>query len=186
MTDFRALCAELIQLDQELPSAFAHSGVEYSDWKRRWCAATTPVRAELGKPEGEGPDHVNLIAFAYGREPWATWLKAGGCLESAHCELSDLMADVLARWGRPTIEPVAVSERLPEDADCLVIPPLGASTFPLRYCWQAREIMHCGQARLIWDWKLVPHTTDQDWPFTYWLPASTRFLPTTVDPAQPT
>jgi len=61
------------------------------------------VRAELGKPEGEGPDHANLIAFAYGREPWATWLKAGGCLESAHCELSDLLTAVLARWGHPAV-----------------------------------------------------------------------------------
>ena len=47
------------------------------------------------------PDHVNLIGFAFGREPWATWLRQGGCLESAHCELSDLMLAVLARWGRP-------------------------------------------------------------------------------------
>ena len=47
------------------------------------------------------PDHLNLIGFAFGREPWATWLRQGGCLESAHCELSDLMLAVLARWGRP-------------------------------------------------------------------------------------
>jgi len=80
-------------------------------------------------------------------------------------------------------KPVPVSERLPGDADCLVIPTHGASTFSLRYCWMGREIMHCGQARLLWDWKLVPHTTEEHWPFTYWLPASTRFLPTTVDPA---
>jgi len=90
-----------------------------------------------------------------------------------------------APWGNlaPAPKPIPLSERLPEDADCLVIPPLGASTFSLRYCWQAREIMHRGKARLIWDWKLAPHTTDKRWPFTYWLPASTRFLPTTVDPA---
>ena len=51
------------------------------------------------------PDHVNLIGFAYGREPWATWLRKGGCLESAHCELSDLMLAVLAKWGHPTTTP---------------------------------------------------------------------------------
>jgi hypothetical protein len=51
------------------------------------------------------PDHVNLIGFALGREPWATWLRQGGCLESAHCELSDLMLAVLAKWGRPTALP---------------------------------------------------------------------------------
>jgi hypothetical protein len=181
MTDFRALCAELVAAinqhvaDVEDPGPFT--------------ALIARARTAVNQAEGEGPDHASLIAFAYGREPWATWLKIGGCLESAHCELSDLMTDVLARWGRPAasaVEPIPVSERLPEDADCLVIPPLGASTFPLRYCWQAREIIHCGQARLIWDWKLVPHTTDKHWPFTYWLPASTRSLSTTVDPAQPT
>ena len=51
------------------------------------------------------PDHLNLIGFAFGREPWATWLRQGGCLESAHCELSDLMLAVLARWGRPATLP---------------------------------------------------------------------------------
>jgi hypothetical protein len=51
------------------------------------------------------PDHLNLIGFAFGREPWATWLRQGGCLESAHCELSDLMLAVLARWGRPAAPP---------------------------------------------------------------------------------
>ena len=69
------------------------------------------------------PDHVNLIGFAFGREPWATWLRQGGCLESAHCELSDLMLAVLAKWGRPAALPaqgevgelVAVLEA---DAEC--------------------------------------------------------------------
>ena len=50
-------------------------------------------------------DHVNLIGFAFGREPWATWLRQGGCLESAHCELADLMLAVLAKWGRPAALP---------------------------------------------------------------------------------
>jgi hypothetical protein len=94
---------------------------------------------------------------------------------------------VLARWGRPAPapKPIPVRERLPEDRDCLVIPPLEKSTYR-RYCWQAREIIHCGQSRLIWDWKLVPLTTAENWPFTYWLPASTQFLPTTVDSGQST
>ena len=60
----------------------------------------------LAEPVGEGPDHVNLIGFAFGREPWATWLRQGGCLESAHCELADLMLAVLSRWGRPAAAPV--------------------------------------------------------------------------------
>jgi hypothetical protein len=91
MTDFRALCAELLNWIERASQAHVYGTQDL----------ITRARLELDKPEGEGPDHASLIAFAYGREPWATWLKIGGCLESAHCELSDLMADVLARWGRP-------------------------------------------------------------------------------------
>ena len=70
------------------------------------------------------PDHWNLIGFAFGREPWRTWLQPGGRLESAHRELSDLMLAVLAHWGRPAtpppepLRPIPVSERLPEAGDC--------------------------------------------------------------------
>jgi hypothetical protein len=72
------------------------------------AALVAQARAFLTQPEPQGftPDHVNLMCFAFEREPWATWLRRGGCLESAHCELSDLMLAVLARWGRPAIEPV--------------------------------------------------------------------------------
>ena len=69
------------------------------------------------EPEGEGPtlDHVNLIGFALGREPWATWLRKGGCLESAHCELSDLMLAAITRWGAPVVEPA--TPPAPEQGD---------------------------------------------------------------------
>jgi hypothetical protein len=95
MTDFRALCQELASLIQTYPPT------DTAYWAGRKSGILQRARAALDEPEGEGPDHASLIAFAYGREPWATWLKIGGCLESAHCELSDLMTDVLARWGRP-------------------------------------------------------------------------------------
>jgi hypothetical protein len=147
----------------------------------------------VASPAGDGPS-LEVLG------PLISWLveeatqaadedcpKTAGMLTWA-AQVVGERVDEDAPWGNlaPAPKLIPLSERLPEDADCLVIPPLGASTFPLRYCWQAREIMHCGQARLIWDWKLVPHTTEQHWPFTYWLPASTRFLPTEVDPAQPT
>jgi hypothetical protein len=107
MTDFRALCAAIIRAsDAADHDASAAEG--------DFLAAIDNARAALDEPEKKGPDHASLIAFAYGREPWATWLKIGGCLESAHCELSDLMTDVLARWGNsasPALEPTPVSER---------------------------------------------------------------------------
>jgi hypothetical protein len=56
------------------------------------------------------PDHASMLAFACGREPWATWLKSGGSLESAHLELSDLMLAVLAQWGQSTPPASEVSD----------------------------------------------------------------------------
>lgn len=126
MTDFRALCAELIAGIDEFATV--------CDTGEPFYQLIDRARAALDEPEGEGPDHASLITFAYGREPWATWLKIGGCLESAHCELSDLMTDVLARWGRPAApapKPIPVSERLPEDTDhgtsTLILLQVGAS-----------------------------------------------------------
>ena len=71
----------------------------------RGIRAVMAARPALATPPPKLPDHVNLIGFAFGREPWATWLQQGGCLESAHCELSDLMLAVLAHWGRPATPP---------------------------------------------------------------------------------
>ena len=95
-TDWRALCARMAdELD--------HYRQLLMDDRRETHALATEARTALAQPEPQGftPDHVNLMCFAFEREPWATWLRRGGCLESAHCELSDLMLDVLARWGRP-------------------------------------------------------------------------------------
>ncbi len=64
-------------------------------------AATAALNAEPSE-NVPIPDHASMLAFACGREPWATWLKSGGPLESAHLELSDLMLAVLAQWGQST------------------------------------------------------------------------------------
>lgn len=37
------------------------------------------------------PPLDQLLDIAKGFEPWATWLAPGGCLESAHLELAELM-----------------------------------------------------------------------------------------------
>jgi hypothetical protein len=119
MTDWRERCAELAdRLDDALTYTVQ------SDTERSMRQLITRTRAELAQPEPQEviPDHVNLIAFAYSKEPWATWLKTGGCLESAHCELSDLMLAVLARFGRPAIEPAPEPEVLTdEELDIVVI-----------------------------------------------------------------
>ena len=93
------------------------------------------------EPEGEGPalDHANLIDFAFGREPWATWLRKGGCLESAHCELSDLMLAAITRWGTATAPPTpetpaealaarSLLEQVAAMADCIGANTVGQIT----------------------------------------------------------
>jgi hypothetical protein len=100
-TDYRALCAELLDAPENaIGVIYGEDGTKHISTAD---AVITKADAALAQPEPEGftPDHVNLMCFAFEREPWATWLRRGGCLESAHCELSDLMLAVLARWGRP-------------------------------------------------------------------------------------
>ena len=107
--DFRALAQELLAATQLYtglnPAASEMSSVEKTEKLMDAMAATV---AALATPPPEPlplPDHWNLMAFAFGREPWRTWLQPGGRLESAHRELSDLMLAVLAHWGRPATKP---------------------------------------------------------------------------------
>jgi hypothetical protein len=65
--------------------------------------------ASLAQPEPQGPNDEeisDLWSWAAGQDqgPWPT---------QQHC----FARAVLARWGRPAIEPVPVAERLPGDAD---------------------------------------------------------------------
>jgi hypothetical protein len=46
MTDFRALCAEIVQLENEQQP-------DYADWKRRWNAVISRARAALAQPAPE-------------------------------------------------------------------------------------------------------------------------------------
>jgi hypothetical protein len=106
MTDtFRALCAELtdsVELLLEMRAVDAKPMAITEDRLSR-------ARAALAQPEPQGASDEDLLALAQ--------------------ELDDLPVQapfafaraVLARWGRPVIEPVPVSERLPgpEDLDHL-------------------------------------------------------------------
>jgi hypothetical protein len=74
--DWRALCAELLQLEQEQPA-------EYTDWKRRYNAAIARARAALAQPEPEGVTDEELYEL---------WEKSG-------FESDRFARAVLARWG---------------------------------------------------------------------------------------
>jgi hypothetical protein len=149
MTDFRARCAELVELDQAAPG-------DYANWRQNWNAAIARARAALeAQPEPQGPpkncwlddepylcpspcvfdDPSEVIdncvearylseknkpkeACKYYRttaqpepqgptdeELWELYDEIGGAPEdSAWC--ANYARAVLARWGRPAIEPV--------------------------------------------------------------------------------
>jgi hypothetical protein len=192
MTDFRALCAELLQAWQ--------FGDDIAGPMNR-------ARAALDEPEGEGAElamehsaedyidelyRIAVAAQSVGMLPSdsAISLLTDGYghdeSEKRHCLAAARVA--LARWGRPAPapKPIPVSERLPEDGDCVVITAYdGTSAIDEHYCYLAKSFRHCGQVQLAWDLKPT-YCLKMDLPFTYWLPASTQFLPTTVDSGQPT
>ena len=108
MTDFRALCAELADC------------LEKANWPLRHktlfeiCLDT--ARASLAQPEPEGPTDEELKNLA--NKAWISVdvLKEYDLIENAF-DCCGFARAVLARWGRPAIEPVPVSERLPKGND---------------------------------------------------------------------
>jgi len=104
MTDFRALCAELL--------AFEYVCSEY---KVPLQAALRKARKALFQPEPQGPtlDDVSELCEEFGFHLDESYDN----LESAEA-LWEMFRAVLARWGRPAVEPVPVAERLPGTEDC--------------------------------------------------------------------
>jgi hypothetical protein len=84
MTDFRALCQELVD------------DLEMSDWpyklKEVFRADIARARAALAQPEPQGPTDEEL---------WDLYQDLG-----SYFSPTEFARTVLARWGRPAIEPV--------------------------------------------------------------------------------
>jgi hypothetical protein len=98
-TDFRALCAELLTWAERTSAHY----VAPPDVIIR-------ARAALAAPE-QGPTDEELDSLLYYEFTTST----------GHGERTDPIGfarAVLARWGRPVVEPVPVSERLPGPEDC--------------------------------------------------------------------
>ena len=71
------------------------------------------ARALLAKPVAEGPTDEDVFDLCED-----LGFEMSNFEESAGI-LLEMFRAVLARWGRPTLQPVAVSERLPRPEDCL-------------------------------------------------------------------
>jgi hypothetical protein len=115
MTDFRALCAELAyELDAE-------TGYTRNDGTRITHPTVAEARAALAQPEPQEPTDEELFELSLKTKLIGSIAVAAAChpdkvdprdaCAPAHTATLDFARAVLARWGRPAIEPVPVSER---------------------------------------------------------------------------
>ena len=112
-TDYRAMCAELVD------AIFTPNPY---NWEDSLYEAANRARTLLDQPVAEVPKPV----VDYSRVPEiATEAQirsaAQYLVKKRNCD-GDLIPAIeyaIARWGRPTPQPVAVSERLPGPEDCL-------------------------------------------------------------------
>lgn len=114
MTDFRALCAELV----DIATAHCHP----DDDAVGYCAAVlTRARAALAQPEPQGPgltdEELLRVAAATIKTYEYTGIAVGEYEAETECVVeaygSELIAfarAVLARWGRPAVEPMPNQE----------------------------------------------------------------------------
>ena len=136
MTDFRTLCAELVELDQAEPG-------DYADWRQSWNAAIARARAALAQPEAIEPTEEELLrTFGTARNehcydgPIDDWPRKAERAATIHA-----LRVVLARWGQPAAAPVPVSDRpWQRDGWC----------DPAGRCWFHSEGREFG------DWYLLP------------------------------
>jgi len=163
-TDWKALCAELTD---EWDAASGDPDMI------SFAIAIDRARAALAQPEPEvvGPtdeELLELLSRASGLPKPDSYIVDGGRIISEPCEILGFARAVLARWGRPAIKPVPVSERLPEAGDC----------------------DHDGNLWLLhrtglglWEWHFLNRYPNANsyifYGYTHWLPAYALPLPTT-------
>jgi hypothetical protein len=90
MTDYRALCAELVRLDDEQPS-------EYTDWKRRWNAVISRARTALAQSQ---PVAVSERLPEL-RQRFESTLNGARCLSVrpvGNVQLADRLLDDVLAW----------------------------------------------------------------------------------------
>ena len=94
-TDFRALCAELVELDQAEPG-------DYANWRQNWNAAIARARAALAQPEPQGPTDEELCEFFRANDDLSQHCEAGTDWDEPlmmKYEFPVIARAVLARWG---------------------------------------------------------------------------------------
>jgi hypothetical protein len=111
MTDFRALCAELLEALECEPS------VQSDDWS----VLRANARTALAQPEPQEPTDEELKQMFHANDTLSKHCEAGTDWSEPllmKYEFPAVARAVLARWGCPAIEAMPVSERLPGPEDC--------------------------------------------------------------------
>lgn len=104
--NFRALCAEL---------TFCWSRTTNpDDFSENAAPIIERMKAALAQPEPQGPEPTDEDIDAFIHQWWEAFGK--GYLPNYSDKA--LVAAALAHFGRPAVEPVPVSERLPGKKDC--------------------------------------------------------------------
>ena len=92
---YRAICAELVEKLHEHTCLYEGHESEL----------VTRARALLAQPEPEGPTDAELIGPVM-------WMLDDHVYDNDRGEIAQSLRRLIARWGHPTPQPVAVSERL--------------------------------------------------------------------------
>ena len=160
-------CTALAQLESQGPTdedvvaacpfdSF-HEPAEYHGW---WSAIEW-MEQRWGRPVIEPVPVSELVDLAYELRKTAKYLQ-GGCgwikaLDAIERAATLIESGVLTRLGRPAVEPVPVSERLPGPEDCDAE----------GRCW-----LLCRSASMnrTPTWRLVHRRSILDAPYTHWLP----------------
>ncbi len=162
MTDFRALCAELVDAHD------ADEGMSVSKWTANLAAVLTRARTALAQPEPQGPTDEEL-KLVYTCAVVAAVGNTRGPFKTEDAEAAQLagLRAVLTRWGRPIIEPVPVAERLPGPEDCLGRPWEGTDA---GFCWWFYPGLD--------GWRLMVATIWENGAYQNWTPpGTTHWLP---------
>jgi hypothetical protein len=114
MTDWRGLCAEVLAFNNG-EGCYNFSGLKTCDRDNAafdaWQDIRQRLKSALAQPEPEGLTQVEAVAL------YSEVMAVHDCQSLG--EMAEHFARaVLARWGRPAIKPVPVSERLPGPDDC--------------------------------------------------------------------
>ena len=161
-TDYRAE----LQLLFDAAESFTEPALGHH---RPWATALERARALLAQPVAEGPTDEELLDIARATD-LVYYMGKGSGFASPYIEGTDIAAEVLAfacaaiaRWGRLTPQPVAVSERLPGPEDCDAE----------GRCWMFGNVEG--------DWRLIstinPGIPKLKYCFSHWLPANVLPIP---------